>query len=167
MGAGKSTVLSKLRDLQVSCIPEPAREILAEQRSIQGSGVPEKNASLFCELMLSRSIHSYHLNHSGERAVVFDRGIPDMIAYARLFQLEETSYLNAAHVFRYNPTVLMLPAWEAIYTTDSERRMSFAEAEAFGDVVQSIYETLGYQIVEVPQISLEERVQFVLERIAP
>ena len=94
------------------------------------------------------------------------RGIPDMLAYARLFELDEIPYTNAAREFRYHLTVLFLPAWEEIYTTDSERKMSFRDAEAFGAVVRSIYENLGYQIIEVPRISLEERVQFILERIA-
>jgi predicted ATPase len=166
MGAGKSAVLCRLRDLGIHCVPEPAREILAEQRLIQAMGVPERNADLFSMLMLSRSIHNYHENSSVEEAVVFDRGIPDMLAYARLFMLGETSYANAAQEFRNNPTVFYLPAWEQIYTTDSERKMSFEDAKAFGDVVRSIYEKFGYRILEVPQFSLEERVQFILDRIA-
>ena len=166
MGAGKSAVLSRLRDLGIPCVPEPAREILAEQRLIQAMGVPEKNADLFSMLMLSRSIHNYYENRAMATAVVFDRGIPDMIAYARLFKLDETSYTNAAQEFRYNPTVFYLPAWEEIYTNDSERKMSFEDAKAFGAVVKSIYEELGYLILEVPRFSLEERVQFILARIA-
>jgi predicted ATPase len=165
MGAGKSTVVSRLRDLGISCIPEPAREILAEQRLIDAMGVPEKNADLFNMLMLSRSIHNYDENGAIEKAVVFDRGIPDMIAYARLFNLDETSYVNAAKEFRYNPTVFYLPAWEEIYTNDSERKMSFEDAKSFGSVVRSIYEELGYRIVEVPRFSLEQRAQFILAEI--
>ncbi len=166
MGAGKSAVLSKLRALGIPCVPEPAREILAEQRLIQAMGVPEKNTDLFSMLMLSRSIHNYYENRAMEKAVVFDRGIPDMIAYARLFKLDETSYANAAKEFRYNPTVFYLPAWEEIYTNDLERKMSFEDAKAFGVVVRSIYEELGYRILEVSRFSLEERVQFILARIA-
>ena len=116
--------------------------------------------------MLSRSIHNYYENRAMEKAVVFDRGIPDMIAYARLFQLDETSYANAAKEFRYNPTVFYLPAWEEIYTNDSERKMSFEDAKAFGTVVRSIYEELGYRSLEVPRFSLEERVKFIFARIA-
>lgn len=165
MGGGKSAVLSRLGDLGIRCVPEPAREILAEQRLIGGMGVPEKNADLFSMLMLSRSIHDFYEHSSVEETVVFDRGIPDMIAYARLFMLDETSYVNAAQEFRYNPTVFFFPAWEEIYRTDSERKMSFEQASAFGAVVRSIDEKSGYRIVEVPRCSLEERVQFLVDRI--
>ena len=41
MGAGKSTVLGELKNKGLTCVAEPAREILAEQRTIDGAGVPE------------------------------------------------------------------------------------------------------------------------------
>src|SRR5690349_22518928 len=91
MGAGKSAILSRLNACDVHCVPEPAREILAEQRLIRGTGVPEKNAELFSMLVLSRSIHNYYVNSSLVEPVVFDRGVPDMIAYARLFTLDEAA----------------------------------------------------------------------------
>jgi predicted ATPase len=165
MGGGKSAVLSKLRAFGIHCVAEPAREILAEQRRIKATGVPEKDPDLFSMLMLSRAIHNYYEKSSAEEPVIFDRGIPDMIAYARLFLLDETPYGHAAQEIRYNSTVFYFPAWEAIYTTDSERKMNFEDAKRFGAVVKSIYERLSYQILEVPRISLEERVQFILDRI--
>lgn len=167
MGGGKSTILVKLKASNRCCVPEPARAILAEQRQINAPGVPEQNAELFCMLMLSRAIHNYHDNLTREGIVVFDRGIPDMIAYARLFGLDESPYRNAAQTFRYNPTIMYLPAWEEIYTTDAERKMSFAQASTFGEAVRDVYEKLGYRILEVPRCSLEERVQFIADRMQP
>jgi predicted ATPase len=98
MGAGKSMVLSQLSGLGIPCVPEPAREILAEQRRIHARGVPEKDPDLFSMLMLSRAIHDYQAKSALEEPVVFDRGIPDMVAYARLFRLDETPYRNAATI---------------------------------------------------------------------
>lgn len=166
MGGGKSTVLAGLRDLGMHCVPEPAREILAEQRLINAKGVPEQNAELFSLLMLSRAMHNYSERRTLEAPVMFDRGIPDLIAYARLFQLDETPYTNAVLAFRYNPTVFHFPAWEEIYTTDAERKMSFAAAQDFGAVVRSIYEKLGYRILEVPRVSPAERANFIYTSIA-
>lgn len=166
MGAGKSAILYRLNACDVHCVPEPAREILAEQRLIRGTGVPEKNPELFSMLMLSRSIHDYYENSSMRVPVVFDRGIPDVIAYARLFTLDEAACINAAMEFKYNAKVFYFPAWEDIYTTDTERRMSFEQAKAFGEDVRSVYEGCGYQIVEVPRCSMEERVQFIMDRIS-
>lgn len=165
MGAGKSATLSRLTELGMLCVPEPAREILAEQRSIKGRGVPEKSPDMFTMLMLSRSIHDYSIHRPEAETVIFDRAIPDMIAYARLFRLDETPYVNAAQEFRYNPNVFYFPAWEKIYRNDSERKMSFDDASAFGSVVRSIYEGCGYHILDVPRLTVEERVQFILNCI--
>jgi len=165
MGGGKSTILAKLAEAGVYCIPEPARAILAEQRMTQSLGVPEQNAESFNQIMLARAIHNYQEKQPLSGSIIFDRGIPDMIAYANLFQLDTTSYVNASNEFRYNPTVFYFAGWEAIYTNDEERKITFEGAQAFGIDVKTIYERLGYRILEVPRLSIEERVQFILERI--
>ena len=165
MGAGKSTVLGELKNKGLTCVAEPAREILAEQRAIDGAGVPEKDAQLFCELLLSRSIASYKHYGNGKGPIIFDRGIPDNISYAQLFELDTDVYVNAAKHFRYQPMVFFLPGWEAIYQTDDERKMSFAQADAFGKELKAVYTSLGYKIIEVPFISALERANFIYNKI--
>ena len=73
--------------------------------------------------------------------------------------------VSASKTFRYNPTVFYFAAWQEIYTNDEERKISFEGAQAFGIDVKSIYKSLGYQILDVPRLSIEERVKFILERI--
>jgi len=165
MGGGKSTILTQLRARGIDCIPEPARAILAEQRLIKAAGVPEQNAELFCQLMLSRAMYTYTAHRAVTTPILFDRGIPDLIAYAQLFGLDTTVYVNAANAFPYNPTVFFFPAWAEIYTTDAERKMSFLDAQAFGQMVHSVYEQLGYQLLDVPCVSPTERVQFIVDHI--
>ena len=55
-GSGKSTLLAELRERGYPTVDEPARQILAEQRSFDGNGVPERSPELFTELLLSRAI---------------------------------------------------------------------------------------------------------------
>jgi predicted ATPase len=165
MGGGKSTILAKLAAAGVHCVPEPARAILAEQRMIAAAGVPDLNAEAFNTLMLARAIHNYQEKQSLSGSIIFDRATPDMIAYAKLFQLGLTSYRNASQKFRYNPTVFYFAAWQEIYTNDEERKIDFAGAQAFGVDVKAIYESLGYRILDVPRLSIEERAKFILERI--
>ena len=88
-----------------------------------------------------------------------------MIAYANLSRLDPTAYSNASQELRYNPTVFYFAAWQEIYTNDEERKISFAGAQAFGIDVKAIYESLGYQILEVPRLSIADRAKFILERI--
>ena len=57
-GSGKSTILDALGgDIRV--MGEPAREVLAEQRAIDGDGTHDRDRSLFVALLLQRSIDKY------------------------------------------------------------------------------------------------------------
>src|SRR4051812_38218245 len=84
-GSGKTTLLEHLRTLGFPVVEEPARQILAEQRSIDGAGLPERDARLFVELMLCRAMHDYRRSRATTAPILFDRAIPDMVAYANLF----------------------------------------------------------------------------------
>ena len=138
-----------------------------EQRSIKDEGVPEKNPKFFTQLLLSRSIYQYLHMQSYNGLVIYDRGIPDNIAYAELFELNYLSAHEASKLYRYHTQVFIFPAWEEIiYTTDEERRMSFKEAEAFGYKVQRIYQDYGYSLVEVPCLSPERRLQFIKDNLS-
>lgn len=163
MGSGKSTVLELLKKQGFNTVLEPAREILAEQRSIGGDGVPEKNPKLFIALLLSRAIYQYKQMQTSEGIVIFDRGIPDNIAYAKLFNLNFLPAQKAAALYQYYTDVFIFPAWKEIYTTDDERIISFEAAKAFGDDVQKIYQQYGYNLIEVPCVSPEKRLEFIID----
>ena len=165
MGGGKSTILAKLAEAGVYCVPEPARALLAEQRMSEAAGVPEQQAEPFPMRMLGRAIHNYQEKQPLAHSIIFDRAIPDMIAYANLSQLDATAYVNASQEFRYNPTVFYFGAWQAIYANDEDRKIGFEGAQKFGIDVKAIYESLGYRMLDVPRLSIEERAKFILARI--
>lgn len=165
MGAGKSTIQKSLRNLGTTCIDEPARQILAEQRGIIGDGVPDRDPKLFTDLLLSRSIYQFKQmgNHKGP--VIYDRGVPDNIGYANLFDLDKKAVTNAANQYRYNKRIFFLPAWKEIYETDDERKMTFDQSLQFGNNIRKIYEDLGYSIIDVPMESPNKRVEFIQNAI--
>lgn len=163
MGSGKSTVLKLLKAQGLIVVEEPAREILAEQRSIGDEGVPETNPTLFTQLLLSRAIYQYKEMQDSHDTVIYDRGIPDNIAYARLFNIDYLPAHRAAELYRYDTNVLYFPAWKDIYATDDERTMSFDEAKAFGDDIWEIYGEYGYKLIEVPCVSADKRVNFIMQ----
>jgi predicted ATPase len=164
-GSGKSTLLEHLQLRGIRGIVEPARPILAEQRSIQGNGLPEKDPRLFVELMLSRMLDAYRQSDPLLGPIVFDRGIPDILGYAALFGFDFPHCETAAHLYRYNPQVFMAPAWEQIYCTDNERTLPFSLAHEFGNNLRTIYERLGYTLIDLPCVSAEERAGFILHHL--
>ena len=106
-GSGKSTLLQHFRTLGFQGIEEPARPILAEQRRIKGTGLPDKDPRLFVDLMLSRMIGDYHRTETVSKPVFFDRGVPDMLAYAAVFGFDYPQGRNAASVYRYHRRVFL------------------------------------------------------------
>jgi predicted ATPase len=97
--------------------------------------------------------------------ILFDRGIPDILGYAALFGFEFSPGEYAARLYRYNPQVFIAPAWEQIYCTDDERTVPFSVARKFGNDVGAIYQQLGYTLVDLPCVSLEDRARFILQRL--
>jgi len=93
--------------------------------------------------------------------VLFDRGIPDCVAYARQLGGDPQPCRKAASVHRYHPTVLVTRPWADIYTTDDERRMSFEATLPFHRLMEEAYEEAGYGLIEIPRGSMAERVAFV------
>ncbi len=161
-GSGKSTLIKQLIQKGYVCVDEPAREIISEQKSINGEGLYNKDKRVFLELMLSRSIYHYRQLQDTDKTIIFDRGIPDLIGYAKLFNVDTSTSENASKVYQYNKNVFFLPSWQEIYTTDEDRTMTFEAAKDFGDLIRLAYIDLGYSIIEVPLISVDERVKFIV-----
>lgn len=165
MGGGKSTILQELSRLEYKCIAEPARQILKEQRAAGKDGTPDKDPARFNELMLEKMILDYEGNQNYDDITIFDRGIPDVIAYAELLKTDSSAALKAANEYKYNNNVYMFDAWKEIYTNDDERKMSFELSAFFSKSVQRIYEKLGYEVIEVPFIDVRDRVDFIINSI--
>jgi predicted ATPase len=53
--------------------------------------------------------------------------------------------------------------WRAIYVNDAERVQTYDHAVAVYDAVVATYGHYGYDVVDLPLVSVEERVTFVAE----
>lgn len=164
-GAGKSAILEGL-GVDMHRVREPAREVIAEQRAIGGTGTAEQDPALFVALLLRRSIERYlEAIDTEASAALFDRGVPDCIAYAVVLGTDAAPSVVAAARHRYHPEVLLLEPWEQIYATDDERTMSFEDTIPFHDALVDAYARSGYALVAVPRGSLEDRVAFVRDAL--
>ena len=165
-GSGKTTIIEALKERGFLSVDEVGRQIIQEQVKIEGDALHWKDQIKFRDLMLSRSIYTYEQVSEKERAVFFDRGIPELIGYCRLIKSDIPDYLrNAAKLFRYNQKVFITPPWKEIYLHDKERKQSWEEAvDTYHRVAESYTET-GYRLVDVSKGTLLERVEFILEQI--
>jgi predicted ATPase len=165
-GSGKTAILSRL-GRGFRCVEEPARDVLAEQRATGGRGTWDQDASLFVHLLLQRSIENFETARRSGTTVIFDRGIPDCVAYAVRADVDPGPSLKAAEEFRYRPRVFLCEPWSEIYVTDEERVMSFDQTVSFHEAIVAAYEGAGYVLVDVPKGSVANRAAFIRDLIEP
>ncbi|MGB8579915.1 MAG: AAA family ATPase [Candidatus Sulfotelmatobacter sp.] len=165
-GSGKSTVIDALAERGISTMPEAGRAIIRDQEAIGSKALPWSDRDAFAELMLSWEMRSYRMALALKGPVIFDRGIPDVLGYLRLCGLSIPAHVNrAAQRLRYNRRVFIAPPWRDIFQIDAERKQSFEEAQATYQAMIESYSGLGYELVQLPLISVQERVNFLLGAI--
>lgn len=165
-GSGKTTLIDALASRGLTRTMEAGRAIIKDQLMIGGNALPWSDPIAFAELMLSWDLRSYKQARNTSDPVVFDRGIPDVIGYLNLMKLPVQEYMKkAARNFRYNRNVFIAPPWAEIFKQDTERKQTFEEARATYDALVETYMAYGYNLISLPLVSVEERVQFVIKYI--
>jgi predicted ATPase len=163
-GAGKTVLLAELQKRGYRCAPEVARQIIREQAAAGGDALPWANTERYTELMLARSVASYLEHKDAADPTFFDRGIPDVLCYARLIGLPSIAGIRSVcATYRYNSTVFVAPPWQEIYSTDHERKQSFAEAVETHRMMVDVYRECRYRIIELPRFSTADRAEFILD----
>ncbi len=98
--------------------------------------------------------------------VFFDRGIVEAVGYAQLIGMPVPPAWHATlQRLRYAAPVFVTPPWREIFVTDPERRKTWHEVVEDHEATVAAYRAAGYELVEVPRGSVEERAAFVLAQV--
>ena len=164
-GAGKSSLLAKLREYGYAAIEEPGRRIVSEELERGGEAIPWIDPGAFARRAIALSLADR--DEAACRTVgtvFFDRGLIDAATALAHLTGEPIPYdLSARH--RYCRRVFLTPPWPEIYVTDPERRHGFqAAVEEYERLLQA-YPSLDYEVVIVPRASVTERARFVLDSL--
>ncbi|WP_437354318.1 AAA family ATPase [Neorhizobium petrolearium] len=147
-------------------MPEAGRAIIQDQGRIGGSALPWADRPLFAELMLGWELRSYHEALASDAPVLMDRAISDVVGYLTLCGLPIPAHIEAAaKIHPYNKRVFFAPYWDDIFTHDAERKQDRREAEATGRMMADTYSRLGYRIVELPLVAIEQRADFMADSL--
>lgn len=166
-GVGKTTLINQLRQTGFLTAEEEARRIIKDQLTIGGDGLPWRNKVLYAQLMFDASVRTFEKikNDNFAGPIYFDRGILDTVCYMNMENIPVSrEAAEVIHKCVYNKNVFILPPWKEIYETDSERKQSWKEALFTFDQMKEIYLEYGYNVIEVPRVSVLERQQFVVEK---
>lgn len=165
-GTGKSSVLNYLDNLGYKCMPEISREVTLQA---QKEGIEQlflTDPILFSQKLLEgREKQFLDANASKEEVVFFDRGIPSIFAYMRYTDTTFPAiFIEKSKAHKYTKVFQFLP-WEEIYESDNERYETFEQAEIISKFLSDAYSELGYEIINVPFGSVEERSNFILNTL--
>lgn len=160
-GFGKSSLINELVNWGFIAGSEAAREIIAEQLQSNGSILPWRDIGAFQNAVLMRRI-SFWQSVAEDQIAFTDRAIPDQLAFARFRGFSPSALLiEAASKYQYFEEVLICPPWEEIYTCDEIRKESFSEACRLHDLICKEYQKLGYRLIELPKVAVNDRVKFI------
>lgn len=164
-GFGKTSIIDHLEKKNYTVKHEVSRSIIKEQLENGGDILPWKNLSTFSRLLFERRVKQYE-NETSNNWIFFDRGLPDILAYMNKDNLEiPNSYLLKIEECNYFPVVFIVPPWKEIFKNDAERMEDFKTACDLNEVIMSTYENLGYKVLILPNVTVEERANFILNYI--
>lgn len=172
-GTGKTSLINLLEKSGFYCFHEIVRAMTLDAKKKQEKESFLSNPLAFVDnpqsfndqLLNARLEHYLKATKINEEIVFYDRGLPDVLAYMDYFeQPYGQKYIDVCETNRYDK-VFLFPPWEEIYVQDNERMESFQEAEQIHNKLEKAYESIGYDIHEVPFGTINERLDFVLSHL--
>ncbi len=162
VSSGKTTLIEQLADRGFQTVPETARQYIEREVS-RGRTIDEVREN---PVALQRSLNNATLKiEHGLRAndVLFlDRAFPDALAFCRVSGLNPNEILADCFHHRY-ASVFLLDRFPV--DQNGVRFHDDVTAAIIDEWLARDYSALGYSVVRVPVLAMEERLAFVLERL--
>jgi predicted ATPase len=166
-GTGKSTIIDGLVDKGFCCYPEISRQVTLEAKKQGIEQLFLENPLLFSELLLEGRKKQFKSALEEPHDVVFiDRGIPDVLAYMHYIGDSYPTHFDLACRENLYSKIFILPPWQEIYVSDEARYENFEQAKLIYDHLTETYQNYGYELVEVPKDTLDNRILFILDEIS-
>ena len=166
-GTGKSTIIDGLVAKGFCCYPEISRQVTLEAKQQGIEQLFLENPLLFSELLLEGRKKQFKSALEETHKVVFiDRGIPDVLAYMHYIGDSYPTHFDLACRENLYTKIFILPPWEEIYVSDEARYENFEQAELIHEHLTETYQNYGYELVEVPKDTLDNRILFILDEIS-
>ena len=163
--SGKTTLINHLEAEGHICYPEISREVILKAREEGVDYLFLENPMLFSERLLEGRIKQFEKATTEEKTVFIDRGIPDVVAYMDFIgDSYPAEFVAACETYKYDK-VFLLPPWEEIYVSDDARYENYEQAKLIYNHLTETYQNYGYELIEVPKDSVDNRILFILDKI--
>ncbi|MCG0017653.1 AAA family ATPase [Winogradskyella immobilis] len=170
---GKTAIIDNLNAKGYVCFEEVIRKLTSEAQDSGDITEAHSNpialvsdSEKFNTTLINLRVDDFKASENLKTDIsFFDRGMPDVLAYMSYFnQPIGKTYKEICKTYIYD-YVFILPPWKAIFTDDKERFETFEQATDIYHKLKETYKQFGYQIIEVPQESIEERTLFILAQL--
>lgn len=165
-GSGKTSIINELITKGFCCYPEISREVTLKAKADGIEQLFLTNPILFSEMLLEGRIQQFKNAQNENHEVVFiDRGIPDVLAYMKFIGDDYPENFELACKENIYSKIFVLPPWEEIYISDNERYESYEQAQEIHNHLVETYQSYGYNLIEIPKETVENRVLHILEKL--
>ncbi len=168
-GSGKTTLIRGLELLGHTVVEESATDIISWSQA-QGDTEPWKNLPFIDQILTLQKQREVQARALPEAPQFFDRSPICTYALARFlnfppspFLLEEVARIKQNNV--YEKQVFFIENLGFCQPTEA-RKLSFEDALRFERIHEEIYEELGYHTFKIPAVSIEERIQLIIEQVS-
>jgi predicted ATPase len=161
--SGKTTLIDQLAEHGFKTVPEVARDYI-EREKAKGLTIEEIRAD---QAALTRQVYQMMIEREQRLRTIetafLDRGLPDACAFFRYAGMDPNQVLLDCFQYRYASVFLLdrLP-----YQRDGVRAADDETAEYFDAWMSRDYHTLGYEVLRVPVLAPEDRLDYVLQKLS-
>jgi len=161
-GSGKTTIVSRLSKMGYQTCPESAR-ILIDKEISKGKKLEEIRKD---EIEFQKKVFKMKVKLEDklpkDKIIFLDRGLPDTIAYYQFYGFDTKGVLKICQKKRYKKIFFLelLPFKKDYARVEDEER-----AKKLGLLLKKAYLDLGYEVVSVPSMPVEERIKFILSNL--
>ena len=146
--SGKTTIISILNKIGFTVVPEVARDIILD-RMHEGKNIDECSIDFQLAILEGQIKREESINIQ-RSPIFFDRGIPDVLSYIKNLKGSQDLITRENLLNRYDKVFFLEGLQiedDGIRETDPKKIQSLNEA------LQDSYETLGYDLIHVPNFS--------------
>lgn len=160
--SGKTTLIQRLAAAGYTTVPEVARayiqQLLATHYTLEDIRKEPSH--------LQRGILAMALKRERgldqEQLIFFDRGTPDSIGYFNYYHLDAT---HIKHSCQHKGYQKIFYCHQLPVQYDSVRIEDNLSAKQIGDHIYAAYCDLGYELIELPAVSVEQRIEIILSHV--
>ena len=163
-GTGKTSVINELLNRGYFCFPEIVRELKSSKGSDGVKNYFDSNPIDFTNKLFHLRTNQYAKEIKSD-SIFYDRGPIDSIAYLKFKKINCPSRLiNLAKTIKYDFYFIAEP-WEKIYVNDEIREETFNQCEMIHQSILSTYKQFNAELISLPFKSVNDRAEFILNRI--